>query len=108
MSVHVPLEERTAAEVMTAELLTIAADESMLMAWELMCKAGVHHLPVVDVEGGFLGVVDAQTLTASWDATGPRQARRPVTTLLDERSRTSVHPADRPRSPWTRGDASPP
>ncbi|MFD0899149.1 CBS domain-containing protein [Actinomadura sediminis] len=28
---------------MTRDLLTIAEDESVLMAWELMCKAEVHH-----------------------------------------------------------------
>ncbi|GAA2437558.1 hypothetical protein GCM10010191_60550 [Actinomadura vinacea] len=93
MTAHVPLEERTVAEVMTMDLLTIAAQESVLMAWELMCRAEVHHLPVVDVEGGFLGVVDAETLTASWEAAGPHRARKPITALLDERSKASVRPA---------------
>ena len=93
MSVRVPLEKRTVAEVMTKELLTISDDESVLMAWELMCRAEVHHLPVVDVEGGFLGVVDAKTITATWDAgAGPYRARKPVAALLDDRSRTSVRP----------------
>ncbi|MFC5749068.1 HPP family protein [Actinomadura rugatobispora] len=92
-SAHVPLEERTAAEVMTMDLLTISARESVLMAWELMCRAEVHHLPVVDDEGGFLGIVDAATLTAAWDAAGPRRARRPVTTLLGEHAKDSVRPA---------------
>ncbi|MFB4298536.1 HPP family protein [Actinomadura sp. NTSP31] len=67
---------------MTLDLLTISESESVLMAWELMCQAGVHHLPVADDEGGFIGVVDAQTLTASWNGAGPEEARRAVTTLL--------------------------
>ncbi|TYB43937.1 CBS domain-containing protein [Actinomadura chibensis] len=87
-----PLERRAVAELMSRDLLTIAEDESVLMAWELMCKAEVHHLPVADVQGGFLGVVDAQTLTAAWNATTPRDARRPVTTLLPHRHPAAVRP----------------
>ncbi|TMR06836.1 CBS domain-containing protein [Actinomadura soli] len=87
-----PLEQRAVAELMTRDLLTIAEDESVLMAWELMCKADVHHLPVTDVEGGFLGVVDAQTLTSAWNVTAPREARRPVTTLLPSRRPAAVRP----------------
>ncbi|MCP9955455.1 CBS domain-containing protein [Actinomadura madurae] len=92
MTTNPPLEQRTVAELMTRDLLTIAADESVLMAWELMCRAEVHHLPVTDVEGGFLGVIDAHTLTAAWNATTPRDARRPVTTLLPSRSPSAVRP----------------
>ncbi|TYB45004.1 CBS domain-containing protein [Actinomadura chibensis] len=87
-----PLERRAVAELMSRDLLTIAEDESVLMAWELMCKAEVHHLPVADVQGGFLGVVDAQTLTAAWNAIAPRDARRPVTTLLPDRRPATVRP----------------
>lgn len=92
MTTNPPVEQRTVAELMTRDLLTIAADESVLMAWELMCRAEVHHLPVTDVEGGFLGVVDAQTLTAAWNATAPQDARRPVTNLLSSRPPTAVRP----------------
>lgn len=46
-----PLQERAIAEVMTTDLLTIGLQESVLMAWELMCQGGVHHLPVVDASG---------------------------------------------------------
>lgn len=92
MATNTSLEQRTVAELMTRDLLTIAEDESVLMAWELMCQAEVHHLPVTDVEGGFLGVVDAQTLTAAWNATAPRDARRPVTTLLPHRRPAAIRP----------------
>jgi CBS-domain-containing membrane protein len=93
MTATPPLEQRPAADLMTRDLLTIAASESVLMAWELMCKAEVHHLPVTDDEGGFLGVVDAQTLTSTWNATAPQQARRPVTSLLPSRPTTTVRPS---------------
>jgi CBS domain-containing protein len=88
-----PLERRPAADLMTRDLLTVAASESVLMAWELMCKAEVHHLPVTDDEGGFLGVLDAQTLTATWDAAAPLQARRPVTAFLPPRPPATVRPS---------------
>jgi len=93
MTAQPPLERRPVAELMTRDLLTIAASESALMAWELMCKAEVHHLPVADDEGGFLGVVDAQTLTSTWNAAAPQQARRPVTTLLPSRPPAAVRPS---------------
>ncbi|QKW37034.1 CBS domain-containing protein [Actinomadura sp. NAK00032] len=92
MTEQPPLEQRPAAELMTRNLLTIAASESVLMAWELMCKAQVHHLPVADDEGAFLGVVDAQTLTSTWNAAAPRQARRPVTDLLPTGPPATVGP----------------
>ncbi|WP_026403457.1 CBS domain-containing protein [Actinomadura rifamycini] len=87
-----PAESRTAGELMTRDLLVIAASESALMAWELMSKAGVHHLPVADDEGAFLGVLDAQTVAATWSASGPLHARRPVTGLLPDRPPRAVRP----------------
>ncbi|MEU8120393.1 CBS domain-containing protein [Spirillospora sp. NPDC049024] len=93
MTASPPLEQRTAAELMSRDLLTIAADESVIMAWELMCRAEIHHLPVTDVEGGFLGVLDAQTLTSTWSATAPRDARRPVTDLLPSLPAATVRPS---------------
>jgi CBS domain-containing protein len=93
MATHRPLERRTVAEVMTLDLLTISESESVLMAWELMCRAGVHHLPVADDDGGFVGVVDAQTLTASWESAGPERARRAVTALLPPGPPETVPPS---------------
>ncbi|KAB2352259.1 CBS domain-containing protein [Actinomadura rudentiformis] len=82
MNARTPLEARTVAQVMTTDLLTITPEESVLMAWELMCQARIHHLPVVSAEGSFMGVVDAQILMATWESAGPGRARRPVRDLL--------------------------
>lgn len=60
-----PLEERTVAEVMAHDLLTLAADDSMLMAWEVMSRAHYHHLPVVTDDGRLLGVLDTETLDSA-------------------------------------------
>ncbi|MGH3390843.1 MAG: CBS domain-containing protein [Actinomadura sp.] len=89
-----PLEERSVAEVMTKDLLTISPTESVLMAWELMHRQQCHHLPVVDDEGHCLGVLDAQTVAVTWETGGPDRARRPVTALLAERSPSTVGPGD--------------
>jgi CBS domain-containing protein len=83
------------ADVMTRDLLTITPTESVLMAWELMRQARCHHLPVVDDEGRCLGVLDAQTLAATWETGGPDRARKPVSALLTKHTIATVHPDDR-------------
>ncbi|WP_067474748.1 CBS domain-containing protein [Actinomadura hibisca] len=57
-----------------------------------MCRAEMHHLPVVDDRGRCLGVLDAQTITMAWDTTGPGRARKPVTVLLRGRAPATVAP----------------
>jgi len=94
MDTPAALEERTVSQVMTTELLTITPDDSVLMAWELMGKAHVHHLPVVSEGGRFMGVVDAQTLTARWEPTGPERARRPVRSFLPDQATATASPGD--------------
>ncbi|MEU6036780.1 CBS domain-containing protein [Actinomadura sp. NPDC047616] len=92
MNTRRPPDQRPVAEVMTTDLLTVTAEETVLMAWELMCRAHVHHLPVVDGDGHCLGVVDAATLTSTWEPTSPVRARRAVTTLLPRRGPMCVRP----------------
>jgi len=44
-----PAAEHTpVAAIITRSLLTVAADESVLMTYELVRRAGVHHVPVTD------------------------------------------------------------
>lgn len=50
-----------ARDVMTSNLLSVAADDGLLLTWELMNSAGVHHVPVLD-EGRCIGVVDASVI----------------------------------------------
>jgi len=91
--VHCPLEERTVAEVMTSDLLTVAADDTVLMAWELMRRGDYHHLPVVTDDGRLLGLVSAETAAARWRTDGPDANRHPVADLLG-RWRATVQPED--------------
>jgi CBS domain-containing protein len=57
---------------MSRSLLTVAADESVLMTYELVRRAGVHHAPVMTGDGHCLGVVSIQSLEAnaslSWES----------------------------------------
>ncbi|MEU1639913.1 CBS domain-containing protein [Nonomuraea sp. NPDC005701] len=56
---------------MSRVLVAVKAGESPLMAWELMRRAGVHHLPVVD-GGRLLGILTRERLAASWSG-GPQE-----------------------------------
>jgi CBS-domain-containing membrane protein len=76
---------------MTHDLLTITADDSMLMAWEAMSRAHYHHLPVVTDDGRLLGVLDTEALSSHWQE-GPD--RRSVRSLLTDRQYVSMRPTD--------------
>jgi len=87
------LQDQTVAQVMTGDLLTVPADETVLMAWELMRRGDYHHLPVVTAEGRLIGVLGAETVVARWRGGGPDANRRPVADLLG-RWRPTVQPDD--------------
>jgi CBS domain-containing protein len=78
-------EESLVGDVMSTEVLTVAADETTLMAWELMRQGGYHHVPVVGSDGHCIGVLDAETMAAAWDGGGPDRMRMPVSTVVDRR-----------------------
>lgn len=72
--------ELTAADVMSRMLLTVSPDQHILLAWELLVAAGVHHLPVVE-NGRCLALLDDRVLAREW-AVGPlSQAQRTVREL---------------------------
>ncbi|UBU08770.1 CBS domain-containing protein [Nonomuraea gerenzanensis] len=75
------MESLTAGQVMTRVLVAVKAGESPLMAWELMRRAQVHHLPVVDGRH-VLGILTRERLAASWSGGPQEQSSRPVRTLL--------------------------
>jgi len=70
-------------DIMSRAPESVDAAESMLMAWEMMRRGGYHHLPVVAVDGTYLGMLDTETMAARWPGGGPDLARRPVGDLLD-------------------------
>lgn len=87
------LEKLRAEDVMSTILLTVGPEESVLMAYELMSRAGVHHVPVVTSDGRCLGLLDAPTLMQEWYPAPLSRQRRPVRALLRNRT-PSVEPKD--------------
>jgi len=78
-------EESLVGDVMSSEVLTVAAEETTLMAWELMRQGGYHHVPVVSTDGHCIGVLDAETMAAAWDGGGPDRMRMPVSAVVSRR-----------------------
>jgi CBS-domain-containing membrane protein len=91
------VETLTASDVMTRVLVTVKPDESPLMAWELMRRAGVHHLPVVDASSRVLGVLAREDVSAHWSGGPAEQSSVEVRQLLGGRRCPHVSP-DRPLS----------
>ncbi|GAA2216220.1 hypothetical protein GCM10009850_116890 [Nonomuraea monospora] len=85
------VEVLTAGQVMSRVLVAVKAAESPLMAWELMRRAGVHHLPVVDGRR-VLGVLTREELAASWSGGPQEQSTRHVRDLLGRDRRPLVRP----------------
>ncbi|MEU8177881.1 CBS domain-containing protein [Microbispora hainanensis] len=86
------VETMTASEVMSRTLVTVEPEESPLMAWELMWRAGVHHLPVVDACGRLVGVLGREDVAAHWSGGPAEQSLTPVRTLLQGRRCPRVAP----------------
>ncbi|MFC4015419.1 HPP family protein [Nonomuraea purpurea] len=85
------VESLTAGHVMSRVLVAVRPDESPLMAWELMRRAGVHHLPVVDGRH-VLGILTREQVAASWSGGLQEQSSRQVRTLLGCERRPVVPP----------------
>ncbi len=79
--------ERSAADVdvstvMSQALLTVDASESVLMAFELASRAGIHHVPVMAPDGRCLGVLGLDKLRV-WSIGPLGQSRPPVGELIE-------------------------
>mgnify|MGYP000111168065 FL=1 len=77
--------ELRVGQVMSRRLVAVEPDESPLMAWEIMRRADVHHLPVVEGNGRLRGVVTREDLTARWSGGPIEQSRVPVGALVADR-----------------------
>lgn len=93
--------ELRVGQVMSRRLVAVEPDESPLMAWEIMRRADVHHLPVVEGNGRLRGVVTREDLTARWSGGPIEQSRVPVGALVAAAARTGSRPPARcaPPSP---------
>ncbi|GII06008.1 CBS domain-containing protein [Planobispora takensis] len=88
-------EALTAGQVMSRVLVTIPPEESPLMAWELMRRAEVHHLPVLDAHGRLLGILTRQDVSDSWSGGPAQQSHRPVRDLLGRHRTPRARPDHR-------------
>lgn len=76
-------------EIMTTSVMVVAPDDDLILAWEVMAQAGVHHLPVVDGTR-LVGMMDDRRLVSE-SVAGPIGPRlRTVSELLD-RDPPQVH-----------------
>ncbi|GAA1256747.1 hypothetical protein GCM10009677_03690 [Sphaerisporangium rubeum] len=72
----------TAADVMSRDVVTVTPDESPLMAWELMRRARVHHVPVIGEDQRLYGVLTTEILAMEWQGSPAGLSRRQVRDLL--------------------------
>lgn len=74
--------ELTAGDLMTSGVLSIAPDDTVGRARELMLGLGIHGLPVVDSQGSAIGFVSSSDLVEVWPA------GEPVDTIMSKRLRS--------------------
>ncbi|MBO4275525.1 HPP family protein [Microbispora triticiradicis] len=86
------VEAMTAADVMSRVLVTVKPDESPLMAWELMRRGSMHHLPVVDSGSHIIGVLTREDIAAHWSGGPAEQSSAQVRQLLGGRRCPHVPP----------------
>jgi CBS domain-containing protein len=82
-----------AADVMAVELLTVDADEGLLLAWELVSQSGVHHVPVLK-DGRCIGLLSERDLALEIARNPLGNSRRLVRELVDD-APAFVGPEDR-------------
>ncbi|MEV0584535.1 CBS domain-containing protein [Nonomuraea sp. NPDC050310] len=76
--------EQSAERVMSRILVVVKPEESPMMAWEIMHRAGIRHLPVME-NGRLIGILSRDDVLASWYGGPEVQARRQVRALLHGR-----------------------
>jgi CBS domain-containing protein len=67
---------------MSVELLSVDAAEGLLMAWELVAQAGVHHVPVLD-NGRCVGLLAERDLALEVERNPLGRSRRLVRELVE-------------------------
>lgn len=72
-----------AADLMAVDLLTVDAAEGLLLAWELVSQAGVHHVPVLD-GGRCVGLLAERDLALEVERNPLGHSRRLVRELVHE------------------------
>ncbi|WP_340377344.1 CBS domain-containing protein [Streptomyces sp. SS7] len=82
---------RTVAVVMHTAVLTVAVDETVLVAWELLERSGFRHVPVVHPDGRCAGLLDRADLAVACAAPAVALSASRVGDLLAGRRPALVH-----------------
>lgn len=82
---------RTVADVMRTAVVTVAADETVLVAWELQERSGSRHLPVVHPDGRCAGLLDRADVAVACAAPATSLSGLRVDELLPARRPALVH-----------------
>jgi CBS domain-containing protein len=82
---------RTVAVVMRSAVVTIAVDETVLVAWELLERSGSRHLPVVHPDGRCAGLLDRADVAVACAAPAASLSGLRVDELLPGHRTALVH-----------------
>jgi predicted transcriptional regulator len=74
--------ELCAGDVMSTKVMTVDASDGLLLTWELVSQAGVHHIPVIE-HGRCLGLVSERDLAVEVARNPLGHTRRLVRELAD-------------------------
>ncbi|CAL9562258.1 CBS domain-containing protein [Streptomyces sp. enrichment culture] len=89
-----PVLERAVREVMRTSLVTVAAEETVLAAWELLERSGARHLPVVLPDGRCAGLLERAEVAVVCAAPAVSLSRRYARDLVRCRRCAVVHHGD--------------
>ncbi|WP_324790354.1 HPP family protein [Streptomyces sp. H51] len=82
---------RTVADVMRPAAVTVAVDETVLVAWELLERSGTRHLPVLRPDGRCTGLLDRADVAVACAAPAASLSGRRVDELLPRHRPALVH-----------------
>ncbi|WP_236242230.1 HPP family protein [Streptomyces sp. CC228A] len=86
--------DRPVGAVMRTSVVTVAAGETVLVAWELLERTRARHLPVVRSDGRCAGVLDRAEVAVACAAPAVALSRRYAGDLLRSRRCAVVHQDD--------------
>ncbi|WP_175407290.1 HPP family protein [Streptomyces sp. TRM64462] len=89
-----PVLARSVADVMRTSVVSVAAGETLLVAWELLERSAARHLPVVRPDGRCAGVLDRAELAVACAAPAVSLSRRYAGDLVRARRCVVVHHRD--------------
>lgn len=91
---QVPVLERIVGDVMRTSVVTVAAGETVLVAWELLERSAARHLPVVHADGRCVGLLDRAEVAVACAAPAVSLSRRYAGDMVRCRRCAIVHRDD--------------